>query len=139
MKARNRANMLEFVRFAIVGGISFAADFGVLVIMQEVLGLKNSTNGMLFSVAVAYGVGLVVHYLLSVFWVFQGNHINTGRDHLQAGGLFVLTCCVGFMLTELGMWLGVRALGWYYPIVKIVVTGIVMLWNYVSQKFFVFR
>ena len=140
MRLRNhKIQVQELVRFVIVGGISFAVDFGVLVLMQEVFRLKAMANGVLISAAVAYGFGLVVHYLLSVFWVFQDHHVKTGGAHLKAGSLFVVTCGIGFLLTELGMWLGVQILGWHYPIVKIGVTGIVMLWNYGSQKFLVFR
>ncbi len=134
-----RAGLLELLRFVVVGGISFAVDFGILVFLQEVVALKSVTNGVLISAAVAYGVGLVVHYLLSVFWVFQGNHVKTGKDHLKAGSLFALICGIGFLLTELGMWLGVQVCGWYYPVVKIGVTGIVMFWNYGSQKLLVFK
>lgn len=139
MASDHRARLPELVRFVVVGGISFAIDFGMLVLLQEVFGLKSVANGVLISAAVAYGVGLAVHYLLSVLWVFRGHHVKTGMDHLRAGSLFALTCGIGFLLTELGMWLGVQLLGWYYPVVKIGVTGIVMFWNYASQKLFVFK
>ena len=139
MVSNRRARLPELVRFVFVGGISFAIDFGMLVLLQEVFGLKSVANGVLISAAVAYGVGLAVHYLLSVFWVFRGHHVKTGMDHLRAGSLFALTCGIGFLLTELGMWLGVQIFGWHYTIVKIGVTGIVMFWNYGSQKFLVFR
>ena len=135
----HKDRLLELVRFAVVGGTSFAVDFGMLVFLQEVLGLKSVVNGVLISVAVAYGVGLAVHSLLSVFWVFQGHHVKSGKDHLKAGCIFALVCGIGFLLTELGMWLGVQVFGWHYPVVKIGVTGIVMFWNYGCQKLFVFK
>lgn len=134
-----KSGLSELIRFGLVGCLSFAVDFGILVLLQEVFHLKSVTNGVLVSAAAAYGAGLVVHYLLSVFWVFRGNHIKTGRDHLKAGSLFSLICGIGFLLTEFGMWLGVQVLGWYYPVVKIGVTGVVMFWNYGSQKMFVFK
>ena len=57
MASDHRARLPELVRFVFVGGISFAIDFGMLVLLQEVFGLKSVANGVLISAAVAYGVG----------------------------------------------------------------------------------
>ena len=57
MVSNRRARLPELVRFVFVGGISFAIDFGMLVLLQEVFGLKSVANGVLISAAVAYGVG----------------------------------------------------------------------------------
>ena len=49
---------------------------------------------------------------------------------------------VGFGLTELGMWAGVKIVGsdgLWYVLVKCFVAGVVMIWNYVGRKIFVYR
>ena len=46
---------------------------------------------------------------------------------------------VGLGLTELGMCLGIECLGWNYMVVKILVTGGVLMWNYLGRRLIVFR
>ena len=54
----------------------------------------------------------------------------------SADGLIGL---LGLWWTELGMWIGVSVLGGYYVPVKIVVTGVVLLWNYLGRKILIFN
>lgn len=135
----DKATVLEILRFGLVGGVSFVVDFGFLMFFQEVCGWKSIHNGVLLSTALAYMLSLAAHYFMSVFWVFRGHAVKSGRDHAVAGSLFVVCYAIGFALTELGMWVGVTLLAFNYLLVKMVVTGIVMVWNYCGQKLFVFR
>ena len=50
----------------------------------------------------------------------------------------VLVGVAGLMLTEVGMYAGVDLLQVNYLLVKLVVTGIVFLWNYLGRKLLVF-
>ena len=131
--------IMEVFRFGVVGGVSFVVDIAALMFFQEICGWKNIHNGILLSTALAYIVSLSAHYFMSVFWVFRDHAVKSGRDHALAGTLFVLSYAIGFALTELGMWIGVTLLAINYVIAKILVTGIVMVWNYAGQKLFVFR
>ena len=131
----------EIFRFGFVGGVCFAVDFAALIFFQEMCGLKNTLggHGIVLSTTLAYAVSLSVHYFLAAFWVFRGHNVKTRKDHALAGSLFVLCYIVGFGLTVLGMWLGAKILGFDYRLVKVVVTALVMFWNYAGQKLFVFR
>ena len=42
-------------------------------------------------------------------------------------------------MTELGMYVGTELLFMNYMLVKIVVTGIVLIWNYLGRKIFIFK
>lgn len=129
---------MELLRFCIVGFVAFAIDMGVFLVLQECVGLKDRHFGVLLSTAVAFVVSLFAHYWMAVLWVFKNNAVNTGREHAKAGFWFVLTNVVGLLIAEFGMWLGAVVLVFNYIVVKLVVTGIVMCWNYCCQKFFVF-
>ena len=53
--------------------------------------------------------------------------------------IFGVVGLIGLALTELGMMLGVGLLGDKFLLpVKIVVAGIVMVWNYLGRKIFVY-
>ena len=61
---------------------------------------------------------------------------------IKAFLIYAAVGIVGFGLTELGMWLGVKIVGsagLWYVLVKCFVAGVVLIWNYVGRKVFVYR
>ena len=129
--------VMEFLRYAVVGGVAFAADFGSLVAAQELL-FKSFSWGVYASTVVGFVVGLAVNYCLSLRFVFtQEKDLGKGRS-FGAFVVFGLIGIVGLGLTELGMWVGVEILGWNYMVVKFLVTGAVLVWNYLGRKVLVF-
>lgn len=53
--------------------------------------------------------------------------------------IFAVVGLIGLALTELGMMLGVALLGDAFLLpIKIVVAGLVMVWNYLGRKIFVY-
>lgn len=138
-KMLSKDNLAEIVRFVVVGGISFVIDFGLLIILQELCGLKDVHNGVLISAAVAFTVSLTIHYFLAAFWVFKNNNVEGGKAHARAGALFVVTNVIGLLINEGAMWVGVTILMFHYILVKLFATVIVMVWNYGCQKLFIFK
>ena len=60
-----------------------------------------------------------------------------GRNVRDVAGI-VLVGVAGLMLTEVGMYAGVDLLQVNYLLVKLVLTSIVFLWNYLGRKLLVF-
>ena len=129
--------IFEFLRYVIVGGLAFVADFGALVAAQELV-LGTFTWGVYVSTVVGFVVGLAVNYTLSLLFVFtQAKDKSKGRT-VGAFVVFGIIGLLGLGWTELGMWLGIEMLGWNYMIVKVLVTGAVLVWNYLGRKILVF-
>ena len=129
--------VMEFLRYVVVGGLAFVADFGSLVAAQELL-FEGYSWGVYASTVVGFVVGLAVNYFLSLLFVFtQAKDRGKGRS-LGAFVVFGLIGLVGLGLTELGMWAGVEILTWNYMIVKVLVTGAVLFWNYLGRKILIF-
>lgn len=133
----------EFLRYAVVGGVSFLVDTGVMTAIKEVFFRESCTPGqMALCVALGFIAGLAANYLLSSLFVFRSaEQKKTGRNW-RAFGLYCLVGLIGFGLTELGMFLGVKLVGssgLWYILVKCFVAGLVLIWNYVGRKIFVYH
>ena len=139
MKTENlRTLVLEFLRYAVVGGIAFVADFGTLWLTQELV-FKTLACGVYLATACGFVVGLAVNYALSLAFVFtQAKDRGRGRS-VGAFLVFGVVGLLGLGWTELGMWLGYDVLGWDYRLVKILVTGAVLMWNYLGRKILIFN
>jgi putative flippase GtrA len=106
--------------------------------MQEFF-LKSVKYGVYIATVFGFIVGLFVNYILSLLFVFtQEKDRGKGRDF----GSFVLFGVIGLLglfFTELGMWIGIEIFTWNYMIVKVLVTGAVLVWNYLGRKLLIFN
>ena len=133
-----RSTICEFLRYAVVGGVAFLADFGSLVLAQELF-LKHFSHGVYVATVLGFIVGLAVNYALSLSFVFtQEKDKGKGRS-VGAFLVFGVIGLLGLLWTEIGMWVGIELLSWNYMIVKIVVTGAVLFWNYLGRKILIFN
>lgn len=130
--------VFEFLRYAVVGGVAFLVDFGTLVACQELL-FHSAAWGLYASTAAGFGTGLAANYVLSLRFVFtQAKDRGKGRS-VGAFAVFAVVGALGLLWTELGMWLGADVLAWNYMLVKVFVTGAVLVWNYLGRKLLIFR
>ncbi len=128
----------EFIRYAIVGGIAFLVDFGTLVACQEFY-FKQYDWGVYAATVAGFCTGLITNYILSLLFVFtQTKDKGKGRS-AGAFMLFGIVGILGLLWTELGMWIGIECLAWNYMLVKVFVTGAVLVWNYLGRKLLIFR
>ncbi len=127
-----RNGVLQFFRYFLVGGLSFVVDAAVLAVL-------NGALGMHYMAATVFGflVGLTVNYLLSIWFVFNGEPKKTGRTAEFA--VFALVSTGGLLLTELLMWLGVDKLSLPVLLAKVIAAAIVLVWNYGMKKLLLYR
>ncbi len=141
----------EIIRFLIVGGIATVVDFFTMGIVLYLFnpsiyphfynvfyGGTDSPSLLANMVGTGLGfvVGLIINYVLSVFFVF----INKGKSKSTKGFLqFAVLSAIGLAIHELGMYLLGGLLGINEWIVKIVITLIVLVYNYLSRKLLIFK
>ncbi len=128
----------EFARYVVVGGIAFLVDFAVLWLCQSFL-FGAFSWGVYVSTALGFCVGFIVNYILSLVMVFTRKRDRVRGRQVGAFSLVLLIAITGLLLTELGMWIGVDVLVWDYRLVKIFVTGGVLVWNFLARKIWVFN
>ncbi len=135
--------IFEFLRYAVVGGISFVADAGTLALTKEILFSHSTTKGQIaLCTALGFAVGLAVNWLLSNLFVFRSASQRAQGKTAKSFLIYTVVGLIGLGLTELGMLAGVSIFGTdglWYLLTKCVVAGIVMVWNYVGRKIFVYH
>lgn len=128
-----------------VGGVAFIVDIGVFALFRELVYGGGEAGGALFvSTAAGFLAGLTVNYLLSMAWVFRKEEQQKRGRTKAAFFTFAAVGVVGLGLTELLQWLGELAVGDLFGgygkyLVKLCVTGLVLIWNYAGRKIFVFK
>lgn len=129
--AKNDRFAGQLFRYTIVGGFAFTVDFGSLVLLTSVYHIHY-----LYSAAVAFSLGLVINYLLSVKWVFNQRSLSSRYAEFA---IFAWTGIVGLGLNELFMWLFTDLGDQHYMVSKVFSTFLVFCWNFLSRKFILFR
>jgi putative flippase GtrA len=118
----------NMARFAVVGGIGFGTDIGLLWLLHGVAHMW-----LWLATALAYLVAFGVSFVLSREWVFP----DSGDMRRQAYRYGVLVAGV-LLLTVFGV-VEVARLGVPYPVAKVLVSGVVAVVNYVVSRWWVFR
>ncbi|MDP3066192.1 MAG: GtrA family protein, partial [Methanobacteriaceae archaeon] len=62
---------IQLFRYVFVGGVAFLVDFGSLYLLTEFFGIYYLT-----SAAIAFLLGLITNYILSISWVFNKRTLN---------------------------------------------------------------
>lgn len=125
---KKKSLLQQIIRFAFVGGSAFIIDYGIMIFLTEVFGVKY-----LLSSAISFCVSVVYNYILSVKWVF---YVSGERKHTQDLVIFMILSVIGLGINQLIMWITVDKLHIFYMISKIGATAIVMFYNFITRKLF---
>ncbi len=118
--------VLQLFRYTVAGGSAFIVDFSLLWFLRDKMELP-----LQLSVIIAYIVGLIITYLLSIFWIFDKR--QKGSQVVEFT-IFSLIGIIGLGLTSLFMWIFTDLLDVYYMVSKLFTTAIVFIWNFVAKK-----
>lgn len=146
----NHKKLCEIARFVIVGGIATLVDMfvmGVILYLFEpdlypkfynvwIGGGDPKTIATVVGTGVGFTVSLVVNYLLSVLFVYED---KGNSKTLKGVVLFVVLSVIGLFINMAGMWLGYDVCGINEWVTKIIMTLVVLVYNYVTRKLFIFK
>jgi putative flippase GtrA len=123
--------LLQLIRYTIVGGGAFVADFGLLYMLTHFLHLHY-----LLSATLSFIAGLSVNYFFSTIWVFNKKTVrNKYLEFLVFTGIGI----VGLGFNDLFMWIFTDCCGIYYMLSKVITTAFVYFWNFFARKFILFN
>jgi putative flippase GtrA len=120
----------RFLRYATVGGSTFAFDLVLLWIMTEFLSIPY-----LVSTALAFMVAVSINYFVSRKYVFKGTsrRIHHGYVYfilIAVGGALAVTGAVALLVTTLAM---------HYLVARVLVACVVGIGNYLFNLHFNFK
>ena len=119
---------IQLWRFGVTGLMAFFLDIGILYILAEYAGCHY-----LAAAAVSFIAAVLFQYWTGTKYIFGHR-----EDMKPAAELivFVILSTIGLGMNEGTMWLLVEQVGLSYLAAKVLTTGIVMVWNFVSRKLF---
>lgn len=147
---KEHKTIAEILRFLIVGGLATIIDFFCMSLFLYIFNLEAYDHNLLnvffsrgeasaWSVVVGTGVGFVIslvfNYLLSILFVFQNNKFAKTTKGAIA---FVVLAVAGLGIHTLFMYIGYDLLHINEWFVKIFLTIVVMVFNYITRKKLIF-
>ena len=116
----------QIMKFGVVGVICFGIDYGLMIFLTELCGISY-----LVSSGISFSVSVMVNYTLSLKFVFE---TDKDKNKIVEFLIFIILSVVGLGINQVLMWVCVDKLHVYYMISKIGVTGVVMVYNFVTRK-----
>ena len=101
-------------------------DYGLMIFLTEVLIINY-----LVSSGISFTVSVIVNYILSLKYVFKTKEDNNKFVEFL---IFIILSVIGLGINQILMWLCVDKLNIFYMISKIGVTGVVMIYNFITRK-----
>lgn len=150
----------EIFRFLLVGGTATLVDYAVFWLFDGVLfplfpfvGEGWETTRLVLATALGFGVGLIVNWILSVKFVFKAVKDEKDARSKKSFLLFSLIGLIGLLITEVGVVAFVAVFpeitlfgdtaflntAWEKWFAKAIMTALVLVWNYLGRKIFVFK
>ena len=128
----------EFARYLVVGGTAFIIDYGLFWITSAyVFGTEGL--GVYFATAVGFIAGLVYNYILSLVFVFKSAKEQNKGKTFGAFLIFAVIGVIGLALSEAGMYLVYDLLHVNEYIARLLVAGVVTIFNYGARKILIFK
>ena len=118
----------QFIRYVVVGGLSTSMHYIVLYTLHGVLGWNgalSTTLGMLLSAA--------FNFVANYHFTFHSK--NQMADSLLR---FVIVITVGVFINASIFWLLVTRLSWFYLFGQAVATVVVLFWNFLFSRSYIY-
>jgi putative flippase GtrA len=145
-KEEKKKNLIaQILKFGVVGGLSFVIDFIITLIVSYICRMIGMDVATAATVGGLFGfcISLIFNYLMSMKFVFER---RDDLDRKKEFAIFAFLSLIGLGINELILYFGViicdktvPELVAAYPSyitagVKMVATGVVMVYNFISRK-----
>lgn len=119
---------LQFLKYFFVGAAASVVDFGTYAMLSTLLSFN-----VYLSAFFGYTIGFAVNHALAVAWVFESK-----MSRKKEVSLSYMIAIGGLLWTQLLLWVTVDLMNMHHLIARLLVMVIVLAWNFLMRKFFVF-
>ncbi len=138
----------QILKFGVVGVVCFAIDFLITLIVSAILRSAGMDTSPAALIGAFWGftISVIINYILSMKFVFER---RDDMDRKREFVIFVILSLIGLGLNELIIKVSIDVIyeGWAWMKAhltpglvtagaKIVATGIVMVYNFITRKIF---
>ena len=124
-----KAFILKFLRFCVVGVSGTVIDFGLTWLCKEKFHIPKFIAN-----AIGFVVAATSNYFLNRIWTWQSTNEQVGVEYVK----FFTVSLIGLGLNTLILYIVHDKLKFGFYISKVFATGVVMLWNFFANNFFTF-
>lgn len=134
--------IVQFSKFAVVGVMNTAIDFGVLNILIFATGVRGGAALALLN-SISFAVATTNSYLWNKFWTFRDKNsakaVEIGQFlAVSIVGLGINSGVVYLVSTFVDPMFGLAPAMWV-NVAKVLATGFSLIWNFIGYKFIVFK
>ena len=126
-KIKENKLLVQIIKFVIVGGIATVIDFAVFFVLHDVFKVPTLPSNI-----ISFSVSVVYNYIASVKWVFDVKKDDPKKQFI----IFMILSIIGLLLNTLIVYVTIDILHWWSLLAKVIATGIVMVFNFITRKMF---
>jgi len=119
----------QFIKFTIVGTVNTLIDLTALYCFVEYLHI----NVILASV-LSFLIAATNSFFFNKTWTFKNSSLKYRNQVLK----FMIVSGIGLTLNTISMYVFVQLIGLWYMFSKVLTSGIVLIWNFLGNKFWTF-
>ncbi len=134
--------LLQFIKFAIIGVLNTAIDFGILNLLMWGFGMYKGSWILLFN-TISFSIAATNSYFINKYWTFgELSKIRAGQFAkffiISFGGAVINSGIVFSITTFIPPVFGLSEELWA-NFAKVIATAIAWIWNFTMYKFVVFK
>ncbi len=118
----------QVISFTAIGACAGILDYSIMVLVHETLALDPVVSAL-----IGYVAGSIASYILNKIKTFKSS-----RRHVEALWRFAAISALGFIFTGILMRLFVDNLRIQYMLARIIVVGLIAVFNFTCYKYWAF-
>ena len=124
-----KAFILKFLKFCVVGVSGTVIDFGLTWLCKEIFKIPKFLAN-----AIGFVVAATNNYILNRIWTWGSTNEQIGIEYTK----FIFVSLIGLGLNTLILYIFNEKIKMNFYVSKVIATGFVMLWNFFANNYFTF-